>query len=83
VTLRFLADPTDAGYSGKASAGRVFERIDKAGYAAAVGWGGTCCITACVGNVRFAEPVAVAVAVGHLIDATASLVHSLHQTRSG
>ncbi|WP_270888194.1 acyl-CoA thioesterase [Pedococcus sp. 5OH_020] len=72
VTLRFLAAPTDAGYSGSVSAGRVLEWIDKAGYAAAVGWGGTYCVTAYVGNVRFARPVVV----GHLVEATASLVHT-------
>jgi acyl-CoA hydrolase len=72
VTLRFLAAPTDAGYSGNVSGGRVLEWIDKAGYAAAVGWGGTYCVTAYVGNVRFTKPVAV----GHLVEATASLVHT-------
>ena len=40
VTLRFLAAPTDRGYSGRVDAGRVLEWIDKAGYAAAVGWAG-------------------------------------------
>ena len=72
VTLRFLAAPTDAGYSGNVSAGRVLEWIDKAGYAAAVGWGGTYCVTAYVGNVRFTRPVAV----GDLVEATARLVHT-------
>jgi acyl-CoA hydrolase len=72
VTLRFLAAPTDVGYSGNVSAGRVLEWIDKAGYAAAVGWGGTYCVTAYVGNVRFTRPVAV----GHLVEATARLVHT-------
>ena len=37
VTLRFLAAPTDLGYSGTVDAGRVLEWIDKAGYALAVG----------------------------------------------
>ncbi|SDP03145.1 4-hydroxybenzoyl-CoA thioesterase [Pedococcus dokdonensis] len=72
VTLRFLAAPTDAGYAGDVSGGRVLEWIDKAGYAAAVGWGGTYGVTAYVGNVRFTTPVAV----GHLVEATASLVHT-------
>lgn len=72
VTLRFLAAPTDAGYAGDVSGGRVLEWIDKAGYAAAVGWGGTYCVTAYVGNVRFTKPVAV----GHLVEATARLVHT-------
>jgi acyl-CoA hydrolase len=72
VTLRFLAAPTDAGYSGNVTAGRVLEWIDRAGYAAAVGWAGTYCVTAYVGNVRFTRPVAV----GHLVEATAHLVHT-------
>ena len=72
VTLRFLAAPTDAGYSGNVSGGRVLEWIDKAGYAAAVGWAGTYCVTAYVGNVRFTRPVAV----GDLVEATARLVHT-------
>lgn len=71
-TLRFLAAPTDAGYSGSASGGRVLEWIDKAGYACAVGWSGRYCVTAYVGNVRFTRPVAV----GDLVEATARLVHT-------
>jgi 4-hydroxybenzoyl-CoA thioesterase len=72
LTLRFLAAPTDAGYSGNVSGGRVLEWIDKAGYACAVGWSGSYCVTAYVGNVRFARPVRV----GHLVEATATLVHT-------
>ena len=30
ITLRFLAAPTDAGFSGSVSGGRVLEWIDKA-----------------------------------------------------
>ena len=52
-TLRFLAAPTDAGYLGNVSGGRVLEWIDKAGYACAVGWSGRYCVTAYVGNVHF------------------------------
>jgi len=70
VTLRFLAAPTDAGYSGTVSGGRVLEWIDKAGYACAVGWSGTYSVTAYVGNVTFTRPVQV----GDLVEATARLV---------
>lgn len=70
ITLRFLAAPTDAGHSGSVSAGRVLEWIDKAGYAAAAGWSGTYCVTAYVGDVRFARPVEV----GELVEVTASIV---------
>ncbi|EWT00202.1 acyl-CoA hydrolase [Intrasporangium oryzae NRRL B-24470] len=72
ITLRFLAAPTDAGYSGNVSGGRVLEWIDKAGYAAAAGWSGTYSVTAYVGNVRFTRPVAV----GDLVEATARLIHT-------
>ena len=46
VTLRFLAAPTDLGYSGSVDAGRVLEWIDKAGYALAAAWSGRYCVTA-------------------------------------
>jgi 4-hydroxybenzoyl-CoA thioesterase len=72
ITLRFLAAPTDAGYSGTVGGGRVLEWIDKAGYAAAAGWSGTYSVTAYVGNVRFARPVEV----GDLVEATARVIHT-------
>ena len=72
ITLRFLASPTDAGYSGTVGGGRVLEWIDKAGYAAAAGWSGTYCVTAYVGNVRFTRPVEV----GDLVEATARIIHT-------
>jgi acyl-CoA hydrolase len=72
ITLRFLAAPTDVGYSGNVSGGTVLEWIDKAGYACAVGWGGTYCVTAYVGDIRFTTPVRV----GHLVEATARLLHT-------
>lgn len=67
TTLRLLAAPTDAGHSGRVSAGRVLEWIDKAGFAAAAGWSGGYCVTAYVGNVRFSRPVAI----GDLVEARA------------
>lgn len=72
ITLRFLAAPTDAGYSGTVGGGRVLEWIDKAGYAAAAGWSGTYSVTAYVGNVRFTRPVEV----GDLVEATARIIHT-------
>jgi 4-hydroxybenzoyl-CoA thioesterase len=72
ITLRFLAAPTDAGYSGDVSGGSVLEWIDKAGYACAVGWSGSYCVTAYVGDVRFTTPVRV----GHLVEATGRLLHT-------
>jgi 4-hydroxybenzoyl-CoA thioesterase len=71
-TLRFLAAPSDAGYSGSVTGGRVMEWIDRAGYACAVGWSGRYCVTVYVGNVRFTRPVAI----GDLVEATARLVYT-------
>jgi 4-hydroxybenzoyl-CoA thioesterase len=72
VTLRFLAAPTDRGYSGVVSAGRVLEWIDKAGYAVAATWSGRYCVTAYVGNVQFRRPVPV----GDLVEVTARIIHT-------
>jgi acyl-CoA hydrolase len=72
VTLRFLAAPTDLGYSGSVDAGRVLEWIDKAGYALAAAWSGRYCVTAYVGNVSFSRPVRV----GQLVEVTARIVHT-------
>jgi acyl-CoA hydrolase len=72
VTLRFLAAPTDAGYADSVGGGRVLEWIDKAAYACAANWSGTYCVTAYVGDVRFARPIAV----GDIIEARAQLVHT-------
>lgn len=70
VTLRFLAAPTDANVRGHVGAGKVLEWIDKAGYAAAVGWAGTYAVTAYVGNIRFTRPVKV----GDLVEVQARIV---------
>ena len=72
MTLRFLAAPTDAGYSSGVTGGRVAQWMDHAGYACAVGWSGTYCVTAYVGNVEFSRPISV----GHLVEVTARLVHT-------
>jgi len=72
MTLRFLAAPTDTGYSGSVDGGRVLEWIDKAAYALAAGWSGRYCVTAYVGHIRFTRPVVA----GHLVEVTARLVHT-------
>ena len=72
MTLRFLAAPTDTGYSGSVDGGRVLEWIDKAAYALAASWSGRYCVTAYVGHVRFTRPVVA----GHLVEVTARLVHT-------
>jgi 4-hydroxybenzoyl-CoA thioesterase len=72
ITLRFLAAPMDVGHEGAVHGGRVLEWIDKAGYACAVGWSGRYCVTAYVGNIRFARPIQV----GDLLEIRARIVHT-------
>ena len=73
ITLRFLAAPSDRGVGGSSvQAGSVLEWIDKAGYACAVGWAGTACVTAYVGNVNFGRPIVA----GELVEARARIIHT-------
>lgn len=73
VTLRFLAAPTDvASFGGPIHGGRVLEWIDKAGYACAVGWSRSYCVTAYVGDIRVNRPIES----GHLVEGTATLVYT-------
>lgn len=73
VTLRFLAAPTDvASFGGPIHGGRVLEWIDKAGYACAVGWSRSYCVTAYIGDIRFNRPIES----GHLVEVTATLVYT-------
>ena len=48
------------------------EWIDKAGYACAVGWAGSYCVTAYVGNVRHRRPILP----GSLIEVQARIIHT-------
>ena len=73
ITLRFLATPQDTGVNGRTvAAGRVLEWIDRAGYACAVGWSSSYCVTAYVGNVNFTRPIAA----GDLVEADARIIHT-------
>jgi acyl-CoA hydrolase len=72
VTLRFLAAPTDVGHSGSVDAVTVLEWVDKAAYAAAVGWAKSYCVTAYVGNIHFADPVNI----GDMVEVTATIVYT-------
>ncbi|QTG80262.1 acyl-CoA thioesterase [Arthrobacter crystallopoietes] len=72
ITLRFLAAPTDVGYSGTVDAGTVLEWIDKAAYACAVGWSKSYCVTAYVGNIHFADPVRV----GDMVEVESTIIHT-------
>ncbi len=73
ITLRFLAAPQDSAAGGAiVAAGSVLEWIDKAGYACAVGWSSSYCVTAYVGNVHFTRPIAA----GDMIEAEARIIHT-------
>ncbi len=73
ITLRFLAAPSDTAVDGASiQAGRVLEWIDKAGYACAVGFSSSYCVTAYVGNVHFTRPILP----GNLIEARARIIHT-------
>lgn len=71
ITLRFLAAPADVTASGSTvPAGRVMEWIDKVAYACGLGWSGTDCVTAFVGDVNFTRPILP----GDLVEAHARVV---------
>jgi len=73
ITLRFLAAPSDAATDRTSvQAGSVLEWIDKAGYACAVGWSASACVTAYVGNVHFTHSIAP----GQLIEVEARVIHT-------
>lgn len=72
VTLRFLAQPTDANFGGKVHGGTAMKWLDQAGYACATGWSGQYCVTAFVGNISFHQPISV----GYLIEVNAKVVHT-------
>lgn len=73
VTLRFLASPQDTAANGiDVAPGRILEWIDRAGYACAVGWAKSYCVTAYVGNMHFTRPVRR----GQLVELTAQIIHT-------
>ena len=72
VTFRFLAQPTDVNFGGKVHGGMAMKWIDQAGYACAVGWSGTYCVTASVGGIQFVAPILI----GDLVTVRARLIHT-------
>ncbi|TQM12100.1 acyl-CoA hydrolase [Pseudoxanthomonas sp. 3HH-4] len=72
LTLQFLAEPTDVNYGGKVHGGAVMKWIDQAGFAAAVGWSGSYCVTVAVGGIRFVAPVKIS----NLVAVSATLVRT-------
>jgi 4-hydroxybenzoyl-CoA thioesterase len=60
-------------YSGRhVEAGRVLEWIDRAGYACAVGWSASYCVTAYVGNVHYDAEIHR----GDLVEIDARVIHT-------
>ena len=72
LTLRFLAQPTDANFGGNVHGGSAMKWLDQAGYACATGWSGRYCVTAFVGNINFIRPISV----GHLVELNAKVIHT-------
>lgn len=72
LTMRFLAEPSDVNFGGKAHGGQVMKWIDQAGYAAAVGWSGHYSVTVAVGGIRFVAPIRI----GDLVSVDATLIHT-------
>ena len=72
ITLRFLAEPTDANFGGNVHGGIAMKWLDQAGYACASGWSGKYCVTAFVGNINFRKPINV----GHLIEINAKVIYT-------
>ncbi len=72
TTLRFLAKATDVGYGERIDGGHVLDWVDKAGYACASEWSGRYCVTAFVGDIRFAKPITV----GELVEIDARIAHT-------
>ncbi|MET0894082.1 MAG: acyl-CoA thioesterase [Pseudoxanthomonas sp.] len=72
LTLQFLAEPTDVNYGGKVHGGAVMKWIDQAGFAAAVSWSGSYCVTVAVGGIRFVAPISIS----NLVAVSATLVRT-------
>ncbi|WP_052640250.1 acyl-CoA thioesterase [Zavarzinella formosa] len=62
----------DVNFGGKVHGGAVMKWIDQAGYACAVGWSGSYCVTVYVGGIRFLKPVLI----GHMVEVKARVIHT-------
>lgn len=73
LSLRFLTTPQDMDHTGNhVEAGRVLEWIDRAGYACAVGWSASYCVTAYVGNVHYDRSIRR----GDVVEVDARVIHT-------
>lgn len=69
ITLRFLAEPADAGPGGQVQAGTVMKWLDNAGQACAMSWARSPCRTIYTSSIRFQR----ALQVGDLVEVRARL----------
>ena len=70
LVLRMLAEPGDVNFGGKVHGGAVMRWIDQAGYACAVGWSHSYCVTVYVGGIRFLSPIQI----GELVELRARII---------
>ncbi len=70
LTFSFLAEPSDVNFGGNVHGGAVMKWIDQAGYACAVGWSSSYCVTVYVGGIRFLQPIKI----GDLVEVRAKII---------
>lgn len=70
LTFSFLAEPSDVNFGGNVHGGAVMKWIDQAGYACAVGWSSSYCVTVYVGGIRFLQPIKI----GDLVEVRANII---------
>ena len=70
LTFSFLAEPLDVNFGGNVHGGAVMKWIDQAGYACAVGWSSSYCVTVYVGGIRFLQPIKI----GDLVEVRAKII---------
>ena len=70
LTFSFLAEPSDVNFGGNVHGGAVMKWIDQAGYACAVGWSSSYCVTVYVGGIRFLQPIVI----GDLVEVRANII---------
>ncbi len=72
IELQFLSEPGDVNYGGKVHGGTVMKWIDQAGYACAIQWSDSYCVTIYVGGIRFFNPIHI----GHLVKLDAQVIYT-------
>ncbi len=72
IELQFLSEPGDVNYGGKVHGGTVMKWIDQAGYACAIQWSDSYCVTIYVGGIRFFNSIHI----GHLVKLDACIIYT-------